>query len=66
LEYFVLSKGSKFSKHDISCSLNNEYGSVVLNGIIDLNDERHHEIKTKINHNEENCKSYQLIKSVFK
>src|SRR6056300_469993 len=56
LEYFVLSKGSKFSKHDINCSLNNEYGSVVLNGIIDLNDERHHEIKTKINHNEENSK----------
>jgi Fe-S cluster assembly protein SufD len=26
---------------------------------------RHHEIKTKINHNEENCKSYQLIKSVL-
>ena len=24
-----------------------------------------HEIKTKINHNEENCKSYQLIKSVL-
>ena len=65
LEYFVLSKGSKFSKHDINCSLNNEYGSVVLNGIIDLNDKRHHEIKTKINHNEENCKSYQLIKSVL-
>jgi Fe-S cluster assembly protein SufD len=65
LEYFILSKGSKFSKHDINCSLNNEYGSVVLNGIIDLNDERHHEIKTKINHNEENCKSYQLIKSVL-
>ena len=40
-------------------------GSVVLNGIIDLNDERHHEIKTKINHYEENCKSYQLIKSVL-
>ena len=65
LEYFILSKGSKFSKHDINCSLNNEYGSVILNGIIDLNDERHHEIKTKINHNEENCKSYQLIKSVL-
>jgi len=65
LEYFILSKGSKFSKHDINCSLNNEYCSVVLNGIIDLNDEKHHEIKTKINHNEENCKSYQLIKSVL-
>jgi len=65
LEYFILSKGSKFAKHDINCSLNNEYGSVVLNGIIDLDKKRHHEIKTLINHNEENCKSYQLIKSVL-
>jgi len=65
LEYFILSKGSKFSKHDINCFLNNEYGSIVLNGIIDLNNEKHHEIKTEINHNEENCKSYQLIKSVL-
>ena len=65
LEYFILSKGSKFLKHDINCSLNNEYGSVVLNGIIDLDDKKHHEIKTNINHNEENCKSYQLIKSVL-
>ena len=65
LEYFILSKGSKFTKHDINCSLNDEYGSVVINGIIDLNDKKHHEIKTIINHNEENCKSYQLIKSVL-
>ena len=65
LEYFILSKGSKFLKHDINCSLNNEYGSVVLNGIIYLDDKKHHEIKTNINHNEENCKSYQLIKSVL-
>ena len=65
LEYFILSKGSKFAKHDINCSLNNEYGSVVLNGIIDLDKKKHHEIKTVINHNEENCKSYQLIKSVL-
>ena len=65
LEYFILSKGSKFSKHDINCCLNNEYGSIVLNGIIDLDNEKHHEIKTKINHNEENCKSYQLIKTVL-
>ena len=65
LEYFILSKGSKFAKHDINCSLNNEYGSVALNGIIDLNEKKHHEIKTVINHNKENCKSYQLIKSVL-
>ena len=65
LEYFILSKGSKFAKHDINCSINNEYGSITLNGIIDLNEKKHHEIKTVINHNEENCKSYQLIKSVL-
>jgi len=65
LEYFVFSKGSKFAKHDINCSLNNNYGSVTLNGIIDLDNKKHHEIKTVINHNEENCKSYQLIKSVL-
>ena len=65
LEYFVLSKGSKFNKQDINCSLNDEYGSAVINGIINLDDQKHHEIKTIINHNEENCKSYQLIKSVL-
>ena len=65
LEYFVYSKGSQFSKHDINCSLNSDYGSVALNGIIDLDNKKHHEIKTVINHNEENCKSYQLIKSVL-
>ena len=65
LEYFILSKGSKFAKHDINCSLNNNYGSIALNGIIDLDNKKHHEIKTVINHNEENCKSYQLIKSVL-
>ena len=65
LEYFILSKGSKFVKHDINCSLNNNHGSIALNGIIDLDNKKHHEIKTVINHNEENCKSYQLIKSVL-
>ena len=65
LEYFILSAGSKFLKHDINCSLNSEYGSISLNGIINLNNDQHHEIKTVINHNEENCKSYQLIKSVL-
>ena len=65
LEYFILSKGSKFLKHDINCSLNSEYGSVVLNGIIDLNKKKHHEIKTFIKHLGENTKSYQLVKSVL-
>ena len=65
LELFILSKGSKFFKNDIICSLNDNHGSISLNGIINLNDNKHHEIKTVINHNEENCKSYQLIKTVL-
>ncbi len=65
LEYFILSSGSKFLKNDIICSLNDEYGSISLNGVINLNGEKHHEIKTVINHKDENCKSYQLIKCVL-
>ena len=65
LEYFVYSKGSQFAKHDINCSLNSDYGSVALNGIIDLDNKKHHEIKTVINHNEENCKSYQLSRALL-
>lgn len=65
LEYFILSSGSKFLKNDIICSLNNEYGSISLNGVINLDGEKHHEIKTVINHKDENCKSYQLIKCVL-
>ena len=45
--------------------IRDRYGSISLNGIINLNNDQHHEIKTVINHNEENCKSYQLIKSVL-
>ena len=65
LEYFILSEGSKFIKQDINCNLDDEYGSIALNGIINLKNEKHHEIKTVINHKKENCKSYQLIKSVL-
>ena len=36
-----------------------------MNGIFSLNDNKHHEIRTIINHLTENTKSYQLIKSVL-
>jgi len=64
-EYFILSAGAKFLKNEINCSLNKDHGSIFINGIIDLENENHHEIKTIVNHNEENCKSYQLIKCVL-
>ena len=64
-EYFILSAGAKFLKNEINCSLNKNHGSIFINGIISLENENHHEIKTIVNHNEENCKSYQLIKCVL-
>ncbi len=42
-----------------------KYSSAFVNGIFSLNDEKHHEIRTVINHLTENTKSYQLIKSVL-
>jgi Fe-S cluster assembly protein SufD len=64
-ENFIFSTGSKFIKNEINCNLNDEYSSAFINGIINLKDYQHHEIKTNINHLAENTKSYQLIKSVL-
>jgi len=64
-ETFVFSIGSKFIKNEINCNLNDQYSSAFINGIINLKDDQHHEIKTNINHLAENTKSYQLIKSVL-
>jgi Fe-S cluster assembly protein SufD len=64
-ENFIFSTGSKFMKNEINCNLNDEYSSAFINGIINLTNLQHHEIKTNINHLAENTKSYQLIKSVL-
>jgi len=64
-ENFIFSTGSKFLKNEINCNLNDEYSSAFINGIINLTNSQHHEIKTNINHLSENTKSYQLIKSVL-
>jgi len=64
-ETFIFSIGSKFIKNEVNCNLNDQYGSAFINGIINLKDSQHHEIKTNINHLTENTKSYQLIKSVL-
>ena len=64
-ETFIFSVGSKFIKNEINCNLNDQYSSAFINGIINLTDDQHHEIKTNINHLAENTKSYQLIKSVL-
>jgi len=64
-ENFIFSMGSKFIKNEINCNLNDEYSSAFINGILNLTNSQHHEIKTNINHLAENTKSYQLIKSVL-
>ena len=64
-ETFIYSAGSKFFRNEINCNLNHKYSSAFISGIINLNESKHHEIKTNINHLSENTKSYQLIKSVL-
>jgi Fe-S cluster assembly protein SufD len=64
-ETFIFSKGSKFNKNEINCNLNGKYSSAFINGVMNLNNSKHHEIKTNINHLVENTKSYQLVKSVL-
>ena len=64
-ETFILSSGSKFFKNEINCDLQGHHSSAFVNGIFDLDDENHHEIKSNINHLVENTKSYQLVKSVL-
>ena len=64
-ETFILSSGSHFFKNEINCNLKGKYSSAFINGIFSLSDDRHHEIRTTVNHLTENTKSYQLIKSVL-
>ena len=64
-ETFILSSGSNFLKNEINTNLKGKYSSAFVNGIFSLNKDKHHEIRTIINHLTENTKSYQLIKSVL-
>ena len=64
-ETFILSSGSNFFKSEINCNLKGEDSSAFVNGIFSLDNNKHHEIRTIVNHLTENTKSYQLIKSVL-
>ena len=41
-ETFILSSGSNFLKNEINCNLNGEYSSAFVNGILSLNNDKHH------------------------
>ena len=62
---FILSSGSNFFKSEVNCNLKGEHSSAFVNGIFSLDKNKHHEIRTTVNHLTENTKSYQLIKSVL-
>ncbi len=64
-ETFILSSGSNFFKSEINCNLKGEHSSAFVNGIFSLDNNKHHEVRTIINHLTENTKSFQLIKSVL-
>ncbi len=64
-ETFILSSGSNFFKSEINCNLKGEHSSAFVNGIFSLDKNKHHEIRTIVNHLTENTKSHQLIKSVL-
>ena len=65
-ENFIISSGSECSKNDIECDLKEKFSSAFVNGIINLDVSKQHEIRSKINHLSENTKSYQLIKCALK
>tara|TARA_B100001996_G_C18660369_1_gene592815 strand:- start:489 stop:1742 length:1254 start_codon:yes stop_codon:yes gene_type:complete len=62
---FIFSSGLKFNKIDIECDLNEKNCDCNIQSALFLNKNEHQEIKTRINHLAENCKSYQKIKSVL-
>ena len=64
-ENFLLSLGPNFIKNEVHCNLLESLSSCFINGIMFLNGNQHHELKTNVNHKNENCKSSQLIKSVL-
>ncbi len=64
-ETFILSSGSNFFKSEVNCNLKGEHSSAFVNGIFSLDKNKHHEIRTTVNHLTENTKSHQLIKSVL-
>ena len=49
-ETFILSSGSKFLKNEINCNLNGKYSSAFINGVFSLDADKHHEIRTSVNH----------------
>ncbi len=64
-ENFLIPSGFKFNKLDIEINLNEEYSKGSVFSALNLINDEHQEIKTRINHNAPNCHSYQKVKNVL-
>ena len=64
-ENYILSSGLKLNKIEIEINLNKDNSSCSIYSALNLLEGQHQEIKTRINHNSPNCKSYQKIKNVL-
>ena len=64
-ENYILSSGLKFNKIEIEINLNKANSSCSIYSALNLLEEQHQEIKTRINHNSPDCRSYQKIKNVL-
>ncbi|MDC0418081.1 Fe-S cluster assembly protein SufD [Pelagibacteraceae bacterium] len=64
-ENLILSSGLKLNKIEIEVNLNKENSRCSIYSALNLLEDQHQEIKTRINHNSPNCKSYQKIKNVL-
>jgi len=64
-ENYLLSSGLKFNKLDFEINLNEENSNSSVFSALNLMNNEHQEIKTRINHNSPNCNSYQKVKNVL-
>ena len=62
---YIFSTGLKFNKLDIEINLNQEHAKSTVYSALNLLNSEHQEIKTRVNHNAQNCQSYQKIKNVL-
>ena len=61
---FILTSGLRFNKSEIEVNLNKEKSNCSILSALNITDQEHQEIKTRINHLAPNCESYQKIKNV--
>ena len=65
LENYLISSGLKFNKLDIEINLDEEHSKTSIFSALNLINNQHQEIKTRINHNAPHCNSYQKVKNVL-